>query len=455
MADADLVLRDGNLVLADGVAPGDVAVIDGRIACIGASLPVTGATEIDAAGLHVFPGGVDPHVHFNEPGRTDWEGIVSGSTALAVGGFTTYVDMPLNCIPVTIDVDAFDQKQRAVAASSRVDFGLWAGLVPGSLASLEPLVGRGVMGFKAFLCDSGIAEFPPLDDATLYEAMRRCAELGSIVLVHAENAAIVGELGRRAIAAGRLTWNDFANSRPIIAELEAISRALFFAGETGCAIHVVHVSNGRGVRLVETARQQGVDATCETCPHYLLLTADDVQPLGAVAKCAPPLRSAAERDGLWALIGDGVLDMVASDHSPCPPELKDESDFFKAWGGISGCQTTLQLVLAEGWARRGIDLPSVARLTSASAARRFGLPRKGTIRVGHDADLAVLDLATEWLLESEDLRYRHRQSPYLGRRLRGRVKYTFLRGQTVVMDGDTVGPPAGVLVTAERTLTRS
>lgn len=453
LADADLIVRSSTLVLPGEVATAyDLAIIDGRIVAIGPGLPMTGATEIEATGLHVFPGGIDPHVHFNEPGRADWEGIATGSRALAAGGFTTYVDMPLNNVPVTIDEEAFDCKLQAASGSSLVDFAFWGGLVPGNLNHLEGLVHRGVLGFKAFMCDSGIPEFPAADDVTLYEGMRRCAELGAMVLVHAESSAIVGELGKRAVAEGRLTPRDFAASRPAIAELEAIARVLFFAGETGCAVHIVHVSTARGVRLVEKARAEGVDVSCETCPHYLLLTEDDAEAIGPPAKCAPPLRSMADREGLWDLVREGTLTIVASDHSPSPPELTQDEDFFRAWGGISGCQTTLQLILAHGHARRGIGLIAVAGLTSTNAARRFHLPRKGSIEVGRDADLALFDMSQEWTLEREQLQYRHKQAPYIGLSVRGKLNRTLLRGRSVVVEGRIVAPPGGQLLTPERDL---
>ena len=448
MADADLVIRNGTVVQPHELALShDIAVTDGSIAAVGPNLPLTGVSEIDASGLHVFPGGVDPHVHFNEPGRAGWEGIATGSQALARGGFTTYVDMPLNCSPVTVDVDAFDQKLYAANASSLVDFGFWGGLVPGKLSNVEPLVRRGVLGFKAFMCESGIADFPAADDLTLWEGMRRCAELGSLVLVHAENAALVTELTRRAAAAGCDRPRDFAATRPVMAEVEAISRALFFAGETGCAVHVVHVSTARGVQLVECAREAGVDASCETCPHYLLLTEDDLDELGAVAKCAPPLRSTSDREALWELIGKGRLRIVASDHSPCPPELKEGEDFFQAWGGISGCQTTLQLLLAHGHTRRRLALPTVAGLLATNAAQRIGLPAKGAAEAGKDADLVLIDLADEWPLSAGELEYRHRQTPFVGWPVRGRVLRTLVRGNSVVAGGKVASPPLGRLVT--------
>jgi allantoinase len=442
VADADLVVRAGTLVSPDRLRTGDVAIVDGRIAATGPDLSTTGAEELDATGMHVFPGGVDPHVHFNEPGRTDWEGIASGSEALAAGGYTTYVDMPLNSLPVTIDADSFDRKRAAAEAASHVDFGLWGGLVPGSAGDIEALWRRGAHGFKAFLCDSGLPEFPPADDLTLLEGMRRCAALGAIVLVHAENAAIVAGLARQAVAEGRCQARDYTDSRPAVAELEAIDRAVFFASETGCALHVVHVSTPRGAALVERARAAGIDVTCETCPHYLLLTADDAERLGTIAKCAPPLRGPGDRDGLWNLVERGALPIVASDHSPCPPELKAGDDYFAAWGGIAGCQTTRGLLLAQD----RLPLPMVAAVTAANAAARFQLAGKGQVEAGADADLSIVDLTREWELRAEELRYRHRLSPYVGQRLRGRVVRTILRGRTVQRDGQVTAPPSGRLV---------
>jgi allantoinase len=429
----------------DTAEPADVAVVDGAVAAVGPELKLTGRQEIDARGLHVLPGGVDPHVHFDEPGRADWEGFATGSAALAAGGFTTFADMPLNSTPPTVDADAFDRKAAAAHGAAAVDFALWAGLVPGNLRQLDGLVARGALGFKAFMCESGLADFPPVDDVTLWEGMRRCAELDAIVLVHAENDAIVRELTRRAVASGRTGARDFLASRPVAAELEAISRALFFAGETGCAVHIVHVSTPRGVELVERARADGVDASCETCPHYLLLTEADVPRLGAVAKCAPPLRTAEDREGLWDLLRIEAVPFVASDHSPCPPELR-RGDFFQAWGGIAGCQTTLQLLLAEGYARRGVPLPDVVALTATNAARRFRLAGKGAIEPGADADLVLVDLSAEWELRDDELLYRHRLTPYTGLRVRGRVARTLLRGETVFEAGRVISPPAGRLV---------
>jgi allantoinase len=441
----DLVVRGATVVTPEGVRAADVAVSDGVIEEIG-RVDADGREEIEASGLHLFPGGIDPHVHFNEPGRTHWEGFDTGTRALAAGGFTTFVDMPLNSVPTTIDGAAFDAKLAAAEAAAFVDFGLWGGLVPASFERLEELHDRGVAGFKAFMCDSGIDEFPRIDDASLFRGMTRIAELGSILLLHAENPEIVAVLGAEAVAAGCTSPRDFVASRPAVAELEAIDRALYFAGETGCAVHIVHVSTARGVALVEQARRDGLDATCETCPHYLLFTEDDLERLGVAAKCAPPLRTGEDREELWRLLADGTVSFVASDHSPSSPDLKQGDDFFAVWGGISGCQSTLGLLLEHGYSRRSLPLETVASITSAGAARRFPLVGKRGLEVGSDADLALVDLGERWTLEAGELLYRHPISPYVGERVRGRVVRTVVRGRTVYEDGRIAGEPSGRFV---------
>ena len=292
----DLIVRHGTLVTSTEVRQADIAVVEGRVVALEPEIVGTGKEEIDASGLHIFPGVIDAHVHFNEPGRASWEGFATGTKALAAGGTTTYFDMPLNAHPPTLDATSFDLKLVSAQASSLVDFALWGGLVPGNVSHMKELAERGVIGFKAFMSNSGIDDFLAVDDLTLYEGMAQAATLGRIVAVHAENDAITSNLARRAIEQGRTGKRDYLASRPVIAELEAIERAILLASETGCSLHIVHVSSGRGVRLVTAARARGVDVSCETCPHYLVLTEDDVEALGAVAKCAPPLRSQEERE---------------------------------------------------------------------------------------------------------------------------------------------------------------
>ena len=430
MSDFDLIIRGAQ----------DVAVADGKIVALGENLSGSSLREIDAASLALFPGVIDAHVHFNEPGRTEWEGFATGSRAAAAGGTTTIFDMPLNAHPPTIDGPSFDGKRAAAEASCSVDFGLWGGLVPGNLAELETLRDRGVVGLKAFMANSGIGDFPAVDDRTLREGMQRAAELRMIVAVHAESETMTRGLTEGALAAGKTTVRDYLETRPVEAELDAIRHALEAAVATGCRLHIVHVSCGRGVQLIAEARARGIDVSCETCPHYLVLNEEDMVALGAVAKCAPPLRSAAEQGDLRRRLTD--IQTIGSDHSPSPPEMKTHDDFFQVWGGISGCQHLLPLLLNC----ENISHAEITRLTSVSVAARFGLSQKGALAVGKDADFSLVDLAADEIVTADSLHYRHRQSPYLGRRLRGRVVETFLRGQTVFENGSFTDRPRGRLV---------
>lgn len=445
----DLIVRSGTLVTTEGVVPGDIALAEGRIVALGPALEGTAREGLDASSLHVFPGVIDAHLHFNEPGRAEWEGFATGTRALAAGGTTLYFDMPLNASPPTVDAAAFDAKLAAARASSLVDFGLWGGIVPGNLEHLDELAARGVVGFKAFMSNSGIEDFPACDDLTLYEGMARAARLRRIVAVHAESEALTGALAARARAEGRIGVRDFLDSRPVVAELEAISRAILFAHETGCALHIVHVSSGRGVALVAEARARGVDVTCETCPHYLVLTEEDVERIGALAKCAPPLRSQEEQGALWQQVEAGNVEFIASDHSPAPAAMKQDADFFKVWGGIAGCQHLLGLMLEAGHRARMLPLPTLGGLLAANPARRFAIRGKGQIAVGYDADLTLVDLNSMTAVTAESLHYRHRHSPYVGRTLRGRVVRTLVRGQTAYHDGVFAAAPLGRIVTPE------
>jgi allantoinase len=442
----DVLIRGATVVGAGAERRLDVGVSDGRIAALGPELVGPATEELDATGMHVLPGVVDPHVHFNEPGRADWEGFETGTRALAAGGATAAIEMPLNAHPPTVTAAAFDEKRRCLERSALVDIALWGGLVPGGVAEMDELAARGAVGFKAFMCSSGIEDFGAVDELTLYEGMCRAASLRLPVAVHAESEVITAALAQRARAAGRTAMRDFLASRPAVAELEAIARAIALAQESGCSLHVVHVSTGRGVALVAEARARGVDVSCETCPHYLVLTEEDAELLGAVAKCAPPLRPRQEAAALWQALADGSLPIVASDHSPAPWALKDRTDAFAAWGGISGCQTLLALLLSEGHHARGLQLDLIARVTSGYVARRFRLRGKGRIAVGADADLVLIDLTASAELSAEDLHYRHRHSPFVGRTLSARVARTLVRGRTVFVDGRIVGPPAGRLL---------
>ncbi len=446
MTHYDRVVRGGIVVTGEGVGRADIAIDNETIVAVAPEIEGTAREDIDARGLHVFPGAVDIHVHFNEPGRTEWEGWATGSAACAVGGTTTVAEMPLNAHPPTLDGPAFDAKRAAAEASSYVDFALWGGLTPINLDHMEELAERGVIGFKAFMSNSGIADFPAADDTTLLEGMKQAAELGLPVAVHAENDTITAVLGARAIAEGRTGARDYLASRPAIAETEAINRAIYFAEETGCALHVVHVSTGRGLALIAEARVRGVDVTAETCPHYLLFAEDDLERLGAVAKCAPPLRPRSEANELWQALRAGDIDVVASDHSPATADMKSGDDFFAIWGGISGCQSLLAALLSAGYVERELPLTTLVDVLAGRPARRFGMLGKGRIAPGSSADLVLVDLSERFTLLVDQLRYRHRHSPFVGMTFTGKPRRTILRGETVAIDGETVGAPRGRLI---------
>ena len=396
-----MIVRGGTVVTARGPQAADIAVRNGLIAAVAPGLDEDGEEDIDAHGLHVLPGGIDSHVHFNEPGQSDWESIGDGSAALAAGGYTSFIDMPLNNLPVTTTAAAFDSKLAAMRTSARVDFGLWGGLVPGNLGELRAMHERGAKGFKAFMCPSGLDEFPPCDVDTLREGMRRIAELESILLVHAEDPSLLRE------PAGP-TAKDFAASRPAEAEASAIETVVRLSRETGCQAHIVHVSTALGAALL------GGNVTGETCAHYMLFTDSDMERIGGIAKCAPPLRP----DRMQP------MPIIVSDHSPSTLDLKQGDDFRRIWGGISGCQTTRQVLLAMGF-----EPATVAASTATNIARRFRLDRKGDIAPGFDADLWLVDISYEDVVRRDDLLYRNRFSAFEGQAIRGRTVMTLVRGE--------------------------
>lgn len=446
----DLLIRGATTVTAAGLERADVAVEDEKIVAVGEELDGTAIEEMDARGFYLFPGLIDAHVHFNEPGRTGWEGWATGSAALAAGGTTVVMEMPLNAYPPTTDGESFALKLEAAERSSLTDFAIWGGLVPGKLHHMQELAERGVIGFKAFMARSGTPDFEAADDLTLYEGMKVAASLSLPVAVHAESDTLTHRLALRAASLGETSMRDYMCSRPVVAELEAIGRAILFAQETGCTLHIVHVSTGRGIAMVAAAQEKGVDVSCETCPQYLILTEEDAVRIGAAAKCAPPLRAGEEREALWEHIFNGKLQMIASDHSPAPPGMKEGKDFFEIWGGISGGQTTLQLLLTEGYEGRNLPLNTLVSLTSGYVAQRFRLVDKGYMEMGTDADLTLVDLEHRSTLRSEDLLSRHKINPFIGMELKGRVVCTLVRGRTVFRDGRVVSKPVGKLVMPER-----
>jgi allantoinase len=429
------------LIRRDSTTP--IGIADGRIV----SFEEAPAREvIEAAGLLVLPGVVDAHVHFNEPGRADWEGWATGSRGAIAGGVTTVCDMPLNSTPPVVSLEAFEAKHAAAAAQSLCDYALWGGLVPGRLDALEPLARRGVIGFKAFMCHSGIDDFPRADLATLHDGMRRAAALGVPVGVHAEHDP------PPRTSADPMTVRDYLASRPVAIECDAVRAALDLAGETGCALHIVHVSSGAAMALIVEARARGVDVTAETCPHYLLLDEEDVARIGAAAKCAPPVRSAAEREGLWRAVRDGDVDTIGSDHSPSPWSMKTDPDFGRVWGGIAGVQHLLPLMLTPGLKLGDPDDTAIARLCAARPAERFRLRSKGRIAIGADADLTLIARGESYAIASGELQYRHRVSPWIGRHVSARVRRTILRGRTIYRDhaftcAPSAAHPIGRLIT--------
>ncbi len=446
----DLLIHSGSLVTPEQVFIADVAISGEEIVAIGPNLGRDAMQVVDASGAFLFPGFIDAHVHFNEPGRAEWEGISTGSRALAAGGATLYFDMPLNSTPPTLDGSALHRKREIAEAKSVTDFALWGGLTPVNLSTIEQLADLGVVGFKAFMSDSGISDFPRADRDTLRRGMQLIARRGLPVAVHAEDQELTAKLTQSLRSAGKTGWKDFIKSRPVEAELTAIRTALELAGETGCPLHIVHVSCPEGIDLIVRARDQGVNVSVETCPHYLLLTERDLEKLGAPAKCAPPVRDEGRCSALWNLVRAGMIDTLGSDHSPAPPEMKVSADAFSVWGGISGCQHGLALVLAELFSTDGVmGLQRFTSMTAAKVAERFGLESKGTIAPGCHADLVLVTF--DGGSEIASVRYRHKMSPYIGKFLRAQVRRTWLRGQQIYGEGLTTDPkPKGRMIKPKR-----
>jgi allantoinase len=436
-AELDLVIRAGRAIVGGEETPACVGVAAGRIAAITPyDEPPAAARTVTLADDEVLlPGLVDTHVHVNEPGRTEWEGFDSATRAAAAGGVTTIVDMPLNSVPPTVTVEALRAKQDAARGRVHVDVGFWGGAVPEHLGDLEALHRAGVYGFKCFLLDSGVAEFPPLSADGLAAAMTEVARLGSLLLVHAEDGRLIQD------APAGMSYDGFLASRPPESEHAAIGQVIDTARRAGARAHVVHLSAASALPDLRAARASGVDVSVETCPHYLTLAAEDV-PDGATAyKCCPPIRGRTNRDQLWAGLESGDIDFVVTDHSPSTADLK-AGDFAQAWGGISSLQIGLPAVWTEARSR-GLALADVVRWMATAPADRVGLAGKGRIAVGADADLAVLAPDESFVVDVTRLHHKNQVSAYAGRTLQGVVRRTFCGGVEV---GPDPGEPRGRLL---------
>lgn len=427
---ADLVVRAERVLTADGFRGCEVGIVDGVVVAVqplGQGLRGREVIEL-AADETLIPGLVDTHVHVDEPGRTAWEGFASATKAAAAGGVTTIIDMPLNSIPPTVSVDALALKRRVARDQSFVDVGFWGGAIPGNTAALRGLHDAGVFGFKCFLLDSGVAEFPPLDADEMERDMAELARFDALLIVHAEDS---GTIAQAPSAAGD-HYDRFLASRPRAAENLAIAEVIERAMRTGARAHILHLSSSDALPMIARAKRDGVRLTTETCPHYLALCAEDV-PDGATAyKCCPPIREAANRELLWRGLLDGTIDAVVSDHSPCTPDLKDleHGDFATAWGGVASLQLGLPVVWSQA-RRRDIPLQTVVEWMSARPAALAGLTRKGRIAPGFDADLSVFAPDEAFVVDANRLHHRNPLTPYDGHELSGVVRETFLRGERV------------------------
>ncbi len=434
----ELVIKNGHVILSDGAVDTDVAIEDGKIVAIGENL--SGKKEVDATDLIVSPGMFDPHVHMTEEGgghRDDWEGYVTGTSASAKGGVTSFLEMPLNQIPATTDKESLDNKYESGQGKLKVDVYTFGGLVPYNVRTggIQELDEGGVTAYKCFMATCGDrsieGDFMNVDDYSLYEGMRQIAKTGKVLAIHAENADITDRLGEIAQEEGQSTLAEYVATRPPFTEVEPIQRAILFAKETGCRIHICHVATPLGVEAVVKAQEEGVDVTCETCLHYLYFTTDELDSIGNAAKCSPPIRDQEAQDGLWEHLFAGNIISSVSDHSPAPAELKDVENAFDAWGGISGLQSNVDVFFDEAVNKRGMSLEQFADVIAGMATERFGIEEKGSISVGKDADIILIDPNKTHTLEIEDLEYRNKITPYLNREVGAQIAATYVRGHEV------------------------
>ena len=455
MPQSDLVIRGRRVVFQGAVAPASVHINAGRVSAITPyEEQVPDSVEIvEAEDSFVMPGLVDSHVHVNEPGRTEWEGFETATRAALAGGVTTIVDMPLNCIPATTTVDGLHAKLAATDGKLHADVAFWGGVVPGNAGELSKLWDAGVVGFKCFLVHSGVDEFPNVTEGDLCAAMPELTRLGAILIVHAEvpgpieSACCQTANGSQSGEASR-SYEAFLRSRPRAAENEAVELMIRLGRQYGCRLHIVHHSSSDALAMLRTAKESGAQITVETCPHYLHFAAEDIGEGATEFKCCPPIRERENREQLWAALREGTIDMVVSDHSPCPPEMKlrEQGDFMKAWGGISSLQLRLPVMWTEA-SGRGFEVQQLAAWLCEAPARQVGLlPRKGSISVGCDADLVIWNPDREFCVRPELIQHRHKLTPYAGEVLRGVVEKTFLRGQIVYDGGEFASIPGGQII---------
>ncbi len=444
MSEFDLILRARRAITADGQGPQWVGISAGRITGLGPYGTAPDAPRVLDLGEDVvlLPGLVDTHVHVNEPGRTEWEGFASATRAAAAGGVTTIVDMPLNSVPATVTPAALEVKRRIAAPQAYVDVGFWGGAIPGNIPQLLGLHEAGVFGFKCFLLPSGVPEFPPLTPAELPDYLRELARVDALMIVHAEDEGIIDHAPQPR---GR-SYDSFLTSRPAEAENVAIANVIAAARSTGARVHILHLSSAGALPMIRAARRDGIRLTVETCPHYLVFAAEEVPDGDTQYKCCPPIRGADNRELLWQALAAGDIDYIVSDHSPCTPELKqlDLGDFDTAWGGIASLQIALPAVWTQG-RRRGFSLEQVVGWMARRPAEVAGLPGKGRLALGYDADLCVFAPDEQFVVDPEQLRHKNHLTPYAGQRLTGVVRSTWLRGRELT--GEHIG---GQLLTAQR-----
>ncbi len=433
-------------VTPQGIQPAAILVEGERITAVVLPTQIPSGAEIhDFGDAAILPGLVDSHVHINDPGRTEWEGFRSATRAAAAGGCTLLVDMPLNCLPATTTVAALEAKRAAARNNCWVDWAAWGGVVQGNHADIELLARAGVRGFKCFLIHPGIDGFTMVGEDDLRAALTHLARTGLPLLVHAELAAPIDAATARLADADWRSYATYLQSRPDEAELSAIGMMLSLCRQYDFHLHIVHLSSGQVLPELRAARSEGLHVSVETCPHYLHFVAENIPDAATLCKCAPPIRSRENREVLWQALREGVIDLVATDHSPCPPAMKrlEEGDFKTAWGGISSLSVALSVMWTEA-SRRGFTLMDIVRWMAEGPARLARCQsRKGRIATGYDADLVIFDEDATFQVASEQLHYRYPLSPYLGETLRGVVKATYLRGRCVFADDDFPGEPSG------------